>query len=232
MEASWYIDQIKFEITGGVLESELDDEGYKKIIDMTLQEINRYYDETRFITIPASSCIDLEKYKDINTVSRVYRKDGFGNSSEEVTSFTDPTQVQLFSLGSSYYSNRYASNLIAYSTMQSVLSTTSTDLNFFQDKTANKLYINFTGGAPEQITLEYVPELRDVNQISSDYWINIFTRLATAHAKVITGRIRKKFTQSNALWSLDTDILTEGQEELNTLRETLRVNANLLYPLD
>lgn len=232
MEASWYIDQIKFEITGGVLESELDDEGYKRIIDMTLQEVNRYYDETRFITVPASKCIDLEQYPDINTVSRIYRKEGFGTTAEETTSFSDPTQVQLFALGSSYYSNRYASNLIAYSTMQSVLSTTSTDLNFFQDKTANKLYINFTGGAPQEVTLEYVPELRDVNQISSDYWVDIFTRLATAHAKIIIGRIRKKFTQSNALWSLDTDILTEGREELTALRDTLRVNATLLYPLD
>ena len=128
MEASWFIEQIKFEITGGVLESELDDDGYKRIIDMTLQEVNRYYDETRFITVPASQCIDLEQYPDINTVSRIYRKNGFGTSAEETTSFSDPTQVQLFALGNSYYSNRYASNLIAYSTMQATLSTTSTDI--------------------------------------------------------------------------------------------------------
>jgi hypothetical protein len=34
-----------------------------------------------------------------------------------------------------------------------------------------------------------------------------------AICKQAIGRIRKKFTQDNALWQLDTDILTEGLEE-------------------
>ena len=85
---------------------------------------------------------------------------------------------------------------------------------------------------PDKITIEYIPQYQDVSQVTSDFWIDIITRMATALAKVAIGRIRTKFTQSNALWSLDTNILTEGQEELNNLREQLRTSTQLTYGID
>lgn len=51
--------------------------------------------------------------------------------------------------------------------------------------------------------------------------------------KIQIGRIRTKFTQSNALWSLDGDkLLEEGNTDLKELREMLRANANLCYPIN
>ena len=44
MELSEYREQIKFLLTGGVLETELRDEDYEKIIEFALREVNRYYD--------------------------------------------------------------------------------------------------------------------------------------------------------------------------------------------
>ena len=46
-------------------------------------------------------------------------------------------------------------------------------------------------------------------------------------------RIRTRFNQSNALWTMDGDkLLEEGNAELTSLREDLVANANLMIPLD
>ena len=51
-------------------------------------------------------------------------------------------------------------------------------------------------------------------------------------AKIQIGRIRTKFTQSNALWTLDGDkLLEEGNTDLKELREILRANSNMVYPI-
>ena len=94
------------------------------------------------------------------------------------------------------------------------------------------MYINTAWDRPDKITVEYVPYYKDVSEVTSDYWIDIIVRLSIALAKVTIGRIRTKFTQSNALWSLDTNILTEGQEELNNLREQMRTSTQLTYGID
>ena len=60
----------------------------------------------------------------------------------------------------------------------------------------------------------------------------MLTKVALAMTKIIIGRIRKKFSQSNALWTLDTDILQEGLDELNNLREQMRTSTQLTYGID
>lgn len=57
--------------------------------------------------------------------------------------------------------------------------------------------------------------------------------MSVAYGKIALGRIRTKFTQSNALWALDGDkLLEEGNTELNALREELKDNMNLYTPID
>ena len=88
-------------------------------------------------------------------------------------------------------------------------------------------------GVIAYITIEYVPEFKDVDDIKSDYWIDILVRLSIALTKVTLGRIRSRYTQSNALWTQDGDkLLEEGNAELVALRETLRVNSQIIYPID
>ena len=70
-------------------------------------------------------------------------------------------------------------------------------------------------------------------EITSDYWIDILKRLSLAMTKVALGRIRTRFTQTNALWTQDGEtMLQEGNEELKELREILRTNADLFQVLD
>ena len=86
---------------------------------------------------------------------------------------------------------------------------------------------------PTKITIMYVPRYDSVEEINSDFWIDTLCRLAVANAKVIVGRIRTKYTQTNALWQLDgQSILAEGQQELTDLRNYLQTNTQLLYVVD
>lgn len=83
--------------------------------------------------------------------------------------------------------------------MLQLRNTTSTDLIFRYDRHSNYLYVNVAYDKPEYITIEYVPRYDDASQIVSDYWIDMLIKLAVALTKVTLGRIRSRFTQSNAL---------------------------------
>ena len=96
-----------------------------------------------------------------------------------------------------------------------------------------KLYINSAMSAPSWITIEYIPKLTTVEDIQSDYWIDILIKYCIALTKIVLGRIRTRFTQTNALWAQDGDkILEEGNTELKELREILRLNSNMTYLID
>jgi hypothetical protein len=111
--------------------------------------------------------------------------------------------------------------------------TISTDMAFREDKSEHKLYINANRDDPVNITIEYIPLYEDVSELDDPYWQDIVRRLALALVKIALGRIRGKFTQSNALWSLDGEtLLEEGKEELKELREQLRISDQLSYPVD
>jgi hypothetical protein len=234
-----YTEYIKLQLTGWVLESELDDATIQKIILASFQEVQRYIDETKMITVPFAQCIDLTDFK-ASAIVNVYRTEGYmGDASSggfTDGSAVDPMQAQMwmaFSNGGTMYNlNSYIMNYLSYNTLLQMRNTTSTDMAFKEDKHAKKLYIN-TSSKPTQITIEYVPIFQTVDEITSDYWIDILKRLSLASTKIILGRIRTRFVQTNALWTDDGEtILAEGNKELDELRETLRTNSVLFYPID
>ncbi len=239
-------DEIKLKLTGDILESELDDDTLNKIIKSALRELQRYINHTKLITIPYKPCIDLSNEEDtnnvkidVNSVVMVYRtEDLAGTTSGEGDGGTsDPMQVaqwQLLSgMGNIMYFQDAVYNYGAWTTLQQIRNTSSTDLAFRFDKDSSKLYINVPNGTPSNITLEYVPIIHNVDEIKSPYWIDMLVRLSVALTKVTVGRIRTRYTQSNALWQSDGDtILSEGKEELNSLREMLLQNSELTYPID
>ena len=236
MEEIDLLEMTKLQLFGGVLESEISDESFKKIIDMSIKELNAYYNETEFKTIAASSCIDLEPYPEIYTVMNVYRTDGVSSSGNTTDGATDPwvvSQLQMYNLGVGAYASNWIYNLGSYSTAQRLANTMSTDLNFRESKKDRKLYINFSSGVPSSITLEYIPRLHDTSEVESEYWQDMLKRLVLAHSKIALGRIRTRYTQSNALWTSDGDrILEEGTNELNDLREKMRTANDMFLPVD
>lgn len=229
------IEEVKFKLTGGILELELDDAALGKVVDASLRELQRYIDTTKFITIDYSRCIDMSPYK-VNSVVKVYRTKGYLAQENTGTTPVDPMLAQqwmlLSGVGTMQGMQDFTYDYGAWNTLLQIRNTTSTDLAFIYDKTGEKLYINISLDIPEKITIEYVPRYDNVEQITSDYWIDILVKLCVATTKVTLGRIRTRYVQSNALWANDTNILEEGINELNAIREHLTNNTQLVYPID
>ncbi len=238
MDMSAYKDEIRLKLTGSVLDLELDDSTLERIINSAFREIQRYIDTTRIATIPYKKCIDLSDCG-VNSVVRVFRANVYaGDSSDKLSNQIDPmyaSQWQILSGNGGYGYNfsDWVYNYSAWNTMKQLRNTISTDLAFKYDKHQNRLYINVAYNEPEYITVEYVPRYNDVSEIVSDYWIDMLIKLAVALTKVTVGRIRTRFTQSNALWTQDGElILEEGNTELTAIREHLVANSQLVYPID
>ena len=232
------IDNIKLELTGGVLTLEIPDETLKKVIDRTLQEIQRYIDTTEIMTVPFSNCINLNG-SPVSSVTKVYRVEGYvgDTAGGHQQSLMDPMYAQTWMAftngGTMYNLNDYLLNFAAYNTMLQIRNTTSTDMSFKQDHQAGKLYINTGFDKPLAVTIEYVPIFKSVEQIKSDYWLDVIQRLALARTKVILGRIRTRYKANSSLWEQDGEtMLAEGQEELKDLQEKLRINSQIIYPID
>ena len=240
MKLEEVLDEIKIELTGYVLDMEITDETMVNVVKKALRELTRYWDETRLISLPYASCINLEGEffkEEVSSIVNVYRTEGFGDSSEGVSVMTDPLQLAQFAIfsngGTMYNLQDYIMNYASWMTVSKIKNTMATDLAFKENRHDNKLYISCSNSRPSMITIEYIPKLKTVEDIKSDYWLDIFIKLCVAMTKVVLGRIRTRFTQSNALWTQDGDkILEEGNTELKELREILRVNSNLILLVD
>lgn len=233
-----YINYIKLQLTGGLLELEIEDETLGKYIDFSLIEIRRYIEESVFVTVPFASCIDLKNFK-YSSIVNVFRTKGLvGNSLEsDTSSAVDPMYAERWMAfsnnGFTYNLQNYVYNYLSYNTLLQMKNSTSTDLSWIENKQEEKLYINSDTDKPDMITIEYIPLYESVEEVKSDYWIDILKRMSLAYVKIALGRIRTRFTQSNALWTQDGEtMLQEGNEELKELREVLRVNSMYFIPRD
>lgn len=231
-----YIDDIKLVLTGGVLNLEISDETIGKLVMKAFQEVQRYIDETRFIQVPYASCIDLTDFKH-SSITNVYRTKGTGiDTTSDQDAMNDPMYFQMwasYGFGGMYNLNQFLMNYSAFNTIEQIRNTQTTDMKFIEDKQGNKLYINSSIDTPNEVVIEYVPKFEDVDEIKSDYWIDILKRLSMAHVKITLGYIRTRFKQTNAPYTDDGDTMrNEGLQELAELEETLRANSQLIYPVD
>jgi hypothetical protein len=230
-------EEIRLKLTGDLLEIELEDDTIDQIIMSAIRELQRYITVTRLITVPFERCIDLCQYDNINNVVAIYRTNELGGTTTGDSASYDPMQVAQWQLiagmGNLTHFQDAVYNYSSWTTLQQLRNTTSTDLAFKYDKYSKKLYINTSVGTPENITIEYIPVIKQVEDIKSEYWEDMLIRLSLALTKVTVGRIRTRYTQSNALWTQDGEtILQEGQEELKELRQMMLDNSDLFYPID
>ena len=63
MNMQSYLDEIKLDVTGGVLELELDDATLQRIVQSAMRELQRYICSTKLITVPYQKAIDLKDKK-------------------------------------------------------------------------------------------------------------------------------------------------------------------------
>jgi hypothetical protein len=88
------LDEIKLELTGYILDMEIEDETIVSVVKKALRELERFWDETTMIMVPFASCIDLEGefFKEhVSSIVKVYRTEGTGDSNE---GYGDPAYMQ------------------------------------------------------------------------------------------------------------------------------------------
>ena len=234
------IEHVKFVLTGGVLDLEIEDESIAKVCNNALRELQRYTNEFRLIEKDYKNCIDLSDIEpEVYSVGNIYRtKTIAGMVSGTGSQPIDPVYLQFwtsFGMGMTYNINQYLLNYASYSELEQIRNTLSTDL-FFKgtyDKGNKKLYINTSAGNPTRVVIEYIPVYKNVEDVHDDYWLDYLKRLSVAMCKQILGRIRTYSKQSNSLWALDGDtILAEGNKELDELRQELESNTDYFWPVD
>lgn len=117
-----YVDYIKLQLTGGVIELEISDDIIGRYVDQALIEIRRYIDQEVFITVPFAKCIDLKGFNH-SAITNVYRVQGFTGDTMESnsTSDVDPMYAQqwlAFSSGGTVYNLKsYIMNYASYNTL-------------------------------------------------------------------------------------------------------------------
>lgn len=92
------IEEIKLELTGGILDLEIEDKIIADAVNKILRELQRYWDEVSFVTIPYASCIDFTNtpLEDSVAIVKVYRTEGVGNTGGDNYNSTlmDPLYAQ------------------------------------------------------------------------------------------------------------------------------------------
>lgn len=122
--------------------------------------------------------------------------------------------------------------LITQLSMAQVSNCLSTDFQWRYDLDNQCIYITCKAPTPAQVTIEYVPDYKDVSEINNPVWIDILIRLSEAYMKKSLGRSRSKYTVEGSNVSLDGNILLEeANSELESLHEEMKNKTNRLVAL-
>lgn len=220
-----YVDDIAFQLGGGVLELEIESQ-LPKCVNKALKEIMRYMTTPKLKTVPFSSTIDCNEYK-IYSVISVRRPNPiygttYGVGDLDVFSLASGV---LSSVDPTFYENRMM--------LIQQRNTISTDLDFIWEPSTKLLRLSVNPPFPGVVTLEYIPDYENIEEVTEPFWQDWILQLATAYAKVITGRIRSKYTLKSSQYELDgPTLIAEGTAELEKIRDYLRANVDLAFPID
>ncbi len=225
MKMQDYVDDIDFQISGGLLELEIRDQ-LPKCVNKAFREIKRYMNTPSYKTVPYSNSIDCSQYNVYNVMSVLRTAPIYGTTYG--TSDMDVFSLAASATGTSYL-NYYENRMLQIQQRNTI----STDLEFLWEPETKMLRLSVNPPYPSAVTIEYVNDYKNVDEITEPYWQDWILQLATGYAKVITGRIRSKYLLKSSQYELDgKDLVAEGNEEVNRIREFLRENSNNLYPHD
>lgn len=220
-----YVDDVLMQLGYPTVNVEISRKEIENIVNRAFDEMKHYVTDSRLLTLPYQNKIDLKDYK-VDSIIYIMR----GQPSTKLTPLQD---VMFFYTNRGSYSNYnltdYARAMISNSNKNAI----STDLDFKYDKVNKILYVNCNQAVPQSITLEYIPEYESVDELNEPYWQNLLKRFSLGMTKQILGRIRGKYTLNSATYNLDADqLLSEGNNEVNEIRQFLNNNNDSLFVID
>ncbi len=234
MTLAEYTDEIMFSL-GGIgdnsVEIEIGESGIVRCINRAFREIKQYVTTPAYMTLPFGArangigCTINLKDKNVYSVVNVMRPDSYNSLSMNT--------LDVFGLNLTYSA---ITNMEAYADRMlrlQQLNTISTDLDFIWDAHTKELSVTMNPPFTNAITIQYIPDYKDVEEITEVFWMDKILRLATAYAKQAIGRIRSKYTLNSSAYSLDGEaMLQEANTEIQEIRTFLETNDDLVFPID
>ncbi len=230
MTLAEYTDEILFSLGGGYVDVEIEKD-IPRCVNKAFREIKSYIVTPAYMTVPygaslngVGTTIDLSD-KNVYDVICVMRPDSYNSMSMNT--------LDVFGLNLTYSAitnnEAYANRMLRLQQMNTI----STDLDFIWDAHTKQLSVVMNPPFTNQVTIEYVPDYKDVEEITEVFWQDIILRLATAYAKQVIGRIRSKYTLNSSTYSLDGErMLEEANAEIADIKQKLIDNHDLMMPID
>ncbi|WJZ23491.1 neck protein [Listeria phage LIS04] len=218
MKIEEYSDKILRKLGHPTVTVELDKDQLRDAVEDAFAEVEPYITDTQFITVPMTNRIDLSSYK-VDFIADVY-KSPIGMA--DITAVS----IDMYFFGGTSIEDvmhRLNSERMALS---------------LKDRMTYRwidpyLYVDMAPPYSTSITVEYIPLLDSVENITSRYWISIILRLALANAKETLGRIRGKVRVASSPFEVDGDtLLSEAGQEKAEIRTALDERADIFYPTD
>lgn len=202
-----------------------------KFVNRAFREVKPKVTTPNYITVPfgagmygVGSTVDLSKYN-IYSVVNVMRPDTYNSLSMNTFDVFGLNQLYRTVTNTEAYANRML--------LLQQLNTISTDLDFMWNAHTKQLSVTMNPPYTPYITIQYIPDYKDVEEITEVYWVDIILRLATGYCKQALGRIRSKYKNNTAQYSLDGDqLVAEGTKEVEELQAFLNTNCDLAFPID
>jgi len=230
MTLAEYTDDIMLMLGGTCVDIEIKKD-IPRCVNKAFREIKQYMTTPAYMTVPfgastegMGSTIDLSD-KNVYNVIHVMRPNSYNSLSMNTLDVFGLNQVYSSMQNMDAYANRML--------LLQQLNTISTDLDFIWDTHTKKLSVTMNPPYTNQITIQYIPDYKDVEEVTETFWVDKILQLATAYAKLVIGRIRSKFTLNSSQYSLDGEALVqEANQEIQEIRTFLQTNVDLSFTLD
>lgn len=202
---------------------------------IAFREVKRYMRTPALKTVPYARRIDLEKVGIVTTVVRgvypAYPKVGLN--------LTNVESGNVFQLAAAVNAGAMLNSttgdlspVINQLAMAQAANTLSTDFQWRYDLDNQALYVTCKAPVPAQVTVDYVPDYKDVSEIKNQSWIDFVVRLSEAYMKKALGRSRSKYTIQGSNVSLDGEaLLSEANAEIESIRQEMESKSNRLVAI-
>lgn len=205
----------------------------EKAVLASFRELKRYMKTPTHKTVPYSTRLDL-KQLGINTVKVVGVQPAYPRIGLTLGSIDSGNVFQVAAAVNSQSLIGSTSRLnidpiMTELALAQVRNTMTTDFQWRYDLSNQVIYCTHRDPRPSVVTIQYIPEYKDVSEIQSHTWIDYLLRLSEANMKKSLGRSRSKYTVEGSNVTLDgTVLLDEANAELEQIREELDARRNNL----
>lgn len=230
------VDQVSFSL-GIPADNTTESANVEKAALIAFRELKRYIKKSVDKTVPYSRRIDLVNLG-INTLKVTRVKPAYPRIGLSLNSFDSANVFQVAAAVNTYSAVGTTSGvnidpIVTEMARAQVRNTLATDFQWSYDSLNQVIYCAHRAPIPTHVTISYVPDFKDVSEITSDTLIDYLVRLTEAHMKKSWGRSRTKYTIEGSNVTLDGEILLqEANEEFAKIREELENTKSHLVVLN